>query len=102
MNRQEQWIKLDKFRRHEFLKAELKKKILKSIIKNTETTLIVRYYAFYNYTLLTRSSSITQVKNRCVLSGRKWMIVKKTRYSRFMLRREAYRGNLPGLMRGSW
>jgi hypothetical protein len=81
MSRQEQWIKLDKFRRREFLKAELKKKILKSIIKNIKTTNIIKYLAFYNYTLSNRASSVTQVRNRCVWYGRNKMVVKKARYS---------------------
>lgn len=102
MTRQQQWIKLDQYRRRQFLKSELKKKILKSIIKNTYITNSVRYFAFYNYTLMTRSSSVTQTRNRCVVSGRKWMIIQKTRYSRFVFRKESYMGNLPGLSRGSW
>jgi ribosomal protein S14 len=102
MTRQQQWIKLDQFRRHEFLKAELRKKILKSLVKNTQIPNTVRYYAFYNYTIMSRASSVTQSRNRCVVSGRKWMIVQKARYSRFVFRRESYNGNLPGLSRGSW
>ena len=42
MNRYSQWIKLDKFRRHQFLKSELKKKILKSIIKNTKISNFIK------------------------------------------------------------
>jgi len=102
MNRYSQWIKLDKFRRHQFLKSEIKKKILKSIIKNTKISNFIRYYAFYNYTLCNRSSSVTQIRNRCVVYGRKWMIIQKTRTSRFVFRKDAYQGNLPGLRRDSW
>lgn len=102
MTRQEQWIKLDKFRRHEFLKSEFKKKILKSIIKNAKTSNVIRYLAYYNYTLANRASSVTQSRNRCVVYGRKWMIVQKVRYSRFVFRKESYAGNLPGLRRDSW
>ena len=102
MSRQQQWIKLDCYRRREFLKAELKKKILKTLIKNAKTVNSVRYYAYYNYTLLSRSASVAKIRNRCVVSGRRHMIVKKTRYSRFVFRKEAYAGVLPGLKRGNW
>jgi len=50
---------------------------------------------------MSRASSITQTRNRCVVSGRKWMIVQKARYARFVFRKESYSGNLPGLSRGS-
>jgi len=61
---------LDNFRRKLFLKNELKKIILKSLIKNTKLPLSYRYFALYNKSKLMRLSSVTQQKNKCVETGR--------------------------------
>ena len=61
---------LDNFRRKLFLKNELKKVILKSLIKNTKLPLSYRYFALYNKSKLMRLSSVTQQKNKCVETGR--------------------------------
>lgn len=102
MKRALQWKMLDHFRRKLFLKHEIKKIILKSIIKNSNLPFTYRYFAFYNRSKLIRSSSVTQQKVRCVKTGRSQSIVKLARYSRFLFRTESYYGNLPGFRRASW
>jgi hypothetical protein len=61
---------VDNFRRKLFLKNELKKVILKSVVKNNSIPLSYRYFALYNKSKLLRSSSITQHKNKCIKTGR--------------------------------
>lgn len=61
---------VDYLRRKLFLKNELKKIILNSIIKNKKVPLIHRYFALYNKSKLIRFSSIVQQKNKCVQTGR--------------------------------
>lgn len=102
MIRENRWKMVDNFRRKLFLKNELKKIILKSIIKNTNLPLSYRYFALYNKSKLFRLSSIVQQKNKCVKTGRVWSTVKMTNYSRFVFRTESNNGNLPGFKRASW
>lgn len=102
MIRENRWKMLDNFRRKLFLKTELKKIILKSIIKNNNLPLSYRYFALYNKSKLLRLSSITQQKNKCVKTGRVWSTVKMANYSRFLFRTESGKGNLPGFRRASW
>lgn len=102
MIRENRWKMLDNFRRKLFLKNELKKVILKSLIKNTKLPLSYRYFALYNKSKLMRLSSVTQQKNKCVETGRIWSTVKLTKYSRFFFRIESNNGNLPGFRRASW
>lgn len=102
MDRRMRWKFLDRMRRKNFLKQEIKKIILSSIIDNTELPRVYRYYALYNYSKISRSNSLIQHKNRCVKSGRVWSVVKSTRYSRFIFRNEVAYGNIPMYKRSSW
>lgn len=102
MIRENRWKTLDNFKRKLFLKNELKKILLKSIIKDSKLPLTYRYFALYNKSKLLRISSITQQKNKCVQTGRIWSTVKLTKYSRFFFRSESNSGNLPGFRRASW
>ena len=102
MIRENRWKFIDIYRRKLFLKNELKKVILKSLLNNTNIPLIYRYLALYNKSKLYRFSSLTQQKNKCVQTGRIWTTVKNTKYSRFFFRTESNSGNLPGFRRSSW
>ncbi len=102
MIREHRWKFVDIFRRKLFLKNEIKKIILKSLIKNNNVPLSYRYYALYNKSKLYRFASISQQKNKCVETGRIWYTVKNTNYSRFFFRTESNTGNLPGFKRASW
>lgn len=102
MIRENRWKMVDNFRRKLFLKNELKKFILKSLIKNNNVPLTYRYFALYNKSKLARASSLTQHKNKCVRTGRVWSTVKNVNYSRFLFRTESNKGNLPGFRRASW
>lgn len=102
MIRENRWKFVDIYRRKLFLKNELKRSILKSLIKNTNIPAIYRYLALYNKSKLYRFSSLTQQKNKCVETGRTWNTVKNTQYSRFFFRTQSNSGNLPGFRRSSW
>lgn len=93
---------MDKYKRRFVLKNEFKKKILKSFIKSQCIAHEKRYQAAFHLSTLPRMSSITIIRNRCVISGRVWSVNSKTKYSRFILRRESYKSNIPGLKRASW
>lgn len=102
MIRETQWKSMDILRRKLFLKNELKRLILTSLIRNTKLPLTHRYLALYSKSKLYRSSSKTQQQNRCVSTGRIWGVNKHANYSRFLFRTESYKGNLPGFSRASW
>lgn len=102
MIRENRWKRLDNFRRKLFLKNELKRVLLTSFINNNNLPTICRYLALYNKSKLLRLSSITQQKNKCVISGRVWSTIKLAKYSRFFFRVESNNGNLPGFRRASW
>jgi hypothetical protein len=61
---------LDNFKRKFFLKNEIKKIILKSLLKNKTLPQMHRYFALFNYSKIIRTSSQTQHQNRCVKTGR--------------------------------
>lgn len=61
---------MDNLKRQLFLKQEIKKKILDSLIKNSYLPLSYRYLAFYNKVKINRRASINQQINRCVATGR--------------------------------
>lgn len=92
---------MDNLRRKCFLKNEIKKIMLKSLLNNSNIPLSYRYYSLYNRSKLTRLNSINQQKNKCVVTGRVWSTVKKTNYSRFVFRLESNNGNIPGFRRSS-
>lgn len=70
MIRENRWKMIDNFRRKLFLKHELKRILVHSMVKNTKLPITYRYYAQFNKSKLLRFSSITQQKNKCVKSGR--------------------------------
>lgn len=102
MIRENRWKMLDNYKRKLFLKNELKKIILNSLIKNSNLPITHRYFALYNKSKLLRNSSINQQKNRCTKTGRIWSTVNRTNLSRFVFRTESNNGNLPGFKRASW
>ena len=58
--------------------------------------------AYFHLVRLPRLSSKTFIQNRCIKSGRVWSNNGQTYLSRFELRNETYKSNLPGMRRGSW
>lgn len=102
MNRETKWKMIDNLKRKLFLKHELKKIILRSIIKNDLLPRTYKYFALYNKSKLIRRGAISQQRNKCIKTGRMWYLVKSTQYSRFIFRTESYKGHLPGFSRASW
>ena len=102
MKRADQWILIDNYKRKYFLKFEIQKKLLKSLTKNSKLKLIQNYIAFLKQIKIKKNKSVIMHNNRCVRTGRTWSINRFTQYSRFYLRTEIYKGNIPGFKRSSW
>lgn len=92
----------DKNKRTQYSLFEKKKIILKSIVHNTSLNLKTREYAYKKYISLPTDSSITKIRNRCVLSNRPRAVYKKFKISRLVLRDLSLQGNLMGIKKASW
>lgn len=102
MIRQDQWKLLDQHRRIYYVKFELKNKLLKSICINRKLPLSYRYFSLFKKSLLPKTSSIVKQRNRCIVTGRQWNVLQKTKTSRFVFRSQSYESFLPGVRRDSW
>jgi ribosomal protein S14 len=91
----------DKNRRVKYNLIEKKKIILKYIINNLQLSNILRTDAYLEYLNLSLDSSITKIKNRCILTNRSKGIYKKFKISRIFFKKIALEGNLPGVKKAS-
>lgn len=102
MDRHNLWVSVDNYKRKAYLKYEIKKILLVSYKKSKKINYMTRYRAAFHLSMIPRSLSKTRLSNRCVFSGRVWSVNRKTNYSRFVFRDEAYKSNIPGFRRASW
>jgi small subunit ribosomal protein S14 len=51
---------------------------------------------------MSRNSSASRLRNRCVLTGRPRGVFKRFNLSRTQIREQAMLGNVPGLKKASW
>lgn len=79
-----------------FVKYELKKILLKSVICNSYVSPLVRYYALYKLNHLPKYKMMSKQVTRCVATGRVYNILKNFKYSRFYLRSEIAKGSVVG------
>ena len=92
----------DKNRRNFFLFLEKKKIILNHIINNLKLSNQIRYNAYIELYHLSKVSTITKIKNRCVISNRSRAIYRKFKLSRIFLKKYALEGLIIGLKKASW
>ena len=92
---------LDLVRRKAYIKFELKRAALCSLMRTPTLPFYKRQLASYRKVSLPRRSSVIQIVNRCHQTGRKYSTLKKYRLSRFALRTKVYEGSLPGMRRDS-
>ena len=93
----------DKKLRKSFNQQELNNVILKSIVKNENLSLLIKWNAVLKLSKFFGSQNKTQFVNRCVLTNRKAKfnrIFKK--FSRLSFLRLARSGSVPGLKKSSW
>jgi len=79
-----------------------KRKELKGIISNPQTTEEAFYKAQRELTKLPRDSSKIRQRNRCSISGRPRAFIRKFGLSRITFRELALNGKLPGVTKSSW
>ena len=92
----------DKKRRKLYSKYEKQKYILKYIQNNLNLNKTIRIKAYEKLISLPRDSSITRVRNRCVLTNRPRAVYQKFKFSRLMFRKLALQGEIPGIRKATW
>ncbi|MGF1614895.1 MAG: 30S ribosomal protein S14 [Gammaproteobacteria bacterium] len=95
INREEKRIKLVK--RYQEKRALLKKQSVDPNLPPEEQWAVRR-----KLNALPRNSSAVRLRNRCRLTGRPRGYYRKFGLGRNMLREAAMRGDVPGLVKGSW
>lgn len=95
-------IKKNKKQRVLFKEFELTQLILKSISKNFKLPKQLRWEIKDNNFKLDMNSSITRIKNRCILTGRSKSIYRFFKLSRLQLRLLASKSLLPGVNKYNW
>lgn len=79
-----------------------RRKELKDILRNPESTYEDREEAQKGLNALPRNSSPVRLQNRCRLTGRAHAYYRKFGLGRNKLREAAMSGDIPGLVKASW
>lgn len=95
-------IKKNKKQRVLFKQFELTQLVLKTISKNFKLPQQLRWEIRDNNFKLDINSSITRIKNRCILTGRSKSIYRFFKLSRLQLRLLASKSLLPGVNKYNW
>jgi small subunit ribosomal protein S14 len=88
--------------RYVFQKFEKNKLILKAIYNNLKLTTKIRWKSQQEVIDFEKRSSLTQIKNICVLTGRSRSVHRLGNISRLMFRQLASNKSLPGIFKYSW
>lgn len=94
-------LEKDKKKRFNFLKLESSRKVFKAISCNLGLPVFLRIRASLALTSLSKNSSYTRIKKRCVLTGRGRFVLGSFHLSRLMIRKLAKEGLIPGLRKSS-
>ncbi|MDN3653671.1 30S ribosomal protein S14 [Thalassotalea ponticola] len=79
-----------------------KRRALKDIISNVNSSDEERWDAVLKLQTLPRDSSSSRQRNRCTVTGRPHGYLRKFGLSRIKLREATMRGEVPGLKKASW
>lgn len=88
--------------RYLFKNLEKKRLILKIISKNCKFSKNIRFKTKKKWFLFNNNSSITRIKNICILTGRARSIYRIFKISRIKLRDLVSKKLLPGICKYSW
>lgn len=95
-------IKKNINQRNSFKNYEKKRLILKSITNNLQFEKKIRWKIQKKLLNFSNNSSMTRIKNRCILTGRSRSVYRFFKLSRIQLRKLASEGFLPGVSKYSW
>ena len=94
-------LQKDILKRKTVLNFEKKKKLLKSIFKNSCLTNFIRWNAFNYLTILPKNITNTRIKNRCIITGRNSKNNKLYKFSRLTFLKLAREGKISGLRKST-
>lgn len=95
-------LEKDKTLRLKITKVEDKHFILKSIVKNFNFFILIRWNAFLKLKILAKSNSQVSTVNRCLYSYNKKRFSKLTGFSRHIFLKKIRSGEISGLKKSSW
>lgn len=95
-------IKKNINQRISFQNFEKKRLILKIISKNLYIKKNQRWLIQQKFLQFKNKTSVTQIKNRCILTGRSRSIYRNFKISRIQLRNLTANGLLPGVSKKIW
>lgn len=95
-------IKKNIKQRYLFKNLEKKRLIYKIISKNLKLKKDIRWKAQQKWFFFNNNSSLTRIKNICILTGRSRSIYRLFKISRIQLRKLASNGLLPSISKYSW
>lgn len=95
-------IKKNINQRNLFKNNEKKRLILKSITNNLQFEKKIRWKLQKKLFEFSNNSSLTRIKNRCILTGRSRSVYRFFKLSRIQFRKLASEGCLPGVSKYSW
>lgn len=92
----------DHARRLIMAKYEIKRIQYKAIWQDRNLANSIRYSSFFQLSKINRNSSLTRIRNRCVITGRARSVYNKMRISRIVFRELAAKGAIMGVSKSSW
>ena len=95
-------IQKDQKRRNLYAKYEVKRFLLKSMMRDLNVSKHLRFQSINELSKLPRNSSLGRIKNRCTQTGRSKSNYRMFRISRITFRELALKGLLPGVQKASW
>jgi len=96
-------IEKDKIKRKNFLKNEIKKIILKSIIQNLNIKPIKRALALKKLSYINSKAYLSRQNNNiCLKTGRNKGVLRLTNLSRHIMKQLSFSGNLQNIKIKSW
>lgn len=98
------FVPKDKKARDAFSKTEFSKFRYRFMFKQATLNSLEKYYFNFKFlkSLNLKSSCVTRMRNRCLLTGRSGSIYRLFKISRIQLKTLGLQGNLVGLRRSSW
>ena len=95
-------IRRDARRRRLVQGFEVERRVYKAMSLDMALSPEHRRQALLKLCALPRNSSLSRLRNRCVMSGRPRGVYSHTKLSRLCFREAASRGLLPGILKASW
>lgn len=92
----------DNYKRQQMAENEVQTRALKFIARNNALPQRMRLEAQIQLTQMPNATRSTQLKGRCVDTGRARGVLRDFRLCRYQVRQQALQGLLPGVKKGVW